>query len=175
MIASGDYYQTIQNYFRRRLSNEEEVRDLTQEVFLRALQSERGFDNIRNLSGWLVTIARNLLIDHYRRRSVQLGSDVVDLSGETNAEDSYTDLERCLSKFLEELDPKSARVIRLVDLEGMSQKEVAEREGVPHATIRSQVQRARKKLKNRFADICFIPQDVVGRPQDCVERKRCDC
>lgn len=57
----------VQAYLRRRVNDPGRAEDLTQEVFLRAWRHAERYDAARaDLRGWLLTIARNLVVDTYR-------------------------------------------------------------------------------------------------------------
>ena len=61
----------VYGYFRYRLGAKEPAEDLTQQTFERALRAWDGYDPRRaSAKAWLLTIAHNLLVDHYRRRGV---------------------------------------------------------------------------------------------------------
>ncbi|GGN91853.1 RNA polymerase sigma factor [Saccharibacillus kuerlensis] len=61
------YYREIYGFVRKQTSNPELALDLTQEVFISALQSLRGFDGSRaSFRTWLYRIASNRIVDHYR-------------------------------------------------------------------------------------------------------------
>lgn len=64
-------------YVAHRVGNRADAEDLTQEVFLRALANLKGFRWRGSLLPWLLTIARNLVTDHWRRRSREVGNPVV--------------------------------------------------------------------------------------------------
>ena len=71
--AYDEQVHNVYGFFAYRVSRREDAEDLTQQTFERALRAWCRFDPTRGPVGvWLMTIARNLLIDHYRGdRSVQ--------------------------------------------------------------------------------------------------------
>lgn len=61
------YLNTVFRYIRFRVNSRTVAEDLTQETFLRALRGVRGFTwQDRDPGAWLLAIARNLIVDHYR-------------------------------------------------------------------------------------------------------------
>ena len=66
--AYDDHVWDVYGYFAYRLSSRDDAEDLTQLTFERALKAWDRFDARRATVGtWLLAIARNLLVDHYRR------------------------------------------------------------------------------------------------------------
>ena len=96
-IAS-QYYRVVKTYFLKRVGNREEAGDLTQDVFLKVIQSGQSFTELQNISGWIMTIAHNRLVDHYRKHKM-IGIDseqLHDLKEAESVESIYPFLEKCL-------------------------------------------------------------------------------
>ena len=62
------YATRIYRFVFARVSNHADAEDLTAQVFMEALQSLERFDGNGNFAAWLFTIARNKVVDSYRRR-----------------------------------------------------------------------------------------------------------
>ena len=74
MLDFGETYQEelprVYGYVAYQVASHEEAEDLTQQTFERALAHWREFDDRRaTITTWLLAIARNLVVDHYRARS----------------------------------------------------------------------------------------------------------
>lgn len=65
-----DHHGWLNGWLRRRLDCHEQAADLAQDTFVRALTSDT-LSEVREPRAWLTTIARNLLLMHYRRRSLE--------------------------------------------------------------------------------------------------------
>src|SRR5947199_10856991 len=63
----SQYRRKVFNVAYKFVGNHEEAEDLTQEVFLKIFKSLGTFDRRANFQTWLISISRNLCIDHYRR------------------------------------------------------------------------------------------------------------
>jgi RNA polymerase sigma-70 factor, ECF subfamily len=63
--------QRLFRYFRRAVGQADAARDLTQDVFLRVIRAAVPVASDGELRGWLFAIARNLALDHYRKRARQ--------------------------------------------------------------------------------------------------------
>lgn len=67
-----DYYRRIYFYVKRYVGDHQTAEDLTQDVFLGALRGIGGFDPIYTLDQFLFGIAKNRVIDHYRKHKLTL-------------------------------------------------------------------------------------------------------
>lgn len=67
-----DYYRRVYFYVKRYVGDHQTAEDLTQDVFLGALRGIAGFDPIYSLDQFLFGIAKNRVIDHYRKHKLTL-------------------------------------------------------------------------------------------------------
>ena len=122
-----------------------EVDDLVQDVFLTAL---RKLDSLREpaaFAGWLITIARNRANDFYRRAHAteELPAEIGSVNSDEGEARAALDAIRSLSEAYRE-----TLVLRLV--EGMSGPEIAARTGLTPASVRVNLHRGMKQLRERL-------------------------
>jgi len=148
----------VYGYLWARTSSETLAEDLTAETFLAAVSAvER--DKVPNLTvAWLVTVARNKLVDHWRRgareeRALRLVDDDDDSSGEDVAADLELKFERARAhRVLESLGDHHRGALTLRYLDGLSVPEVASLLGrTVHATEALLV-RARSAFRATYAE-----------------------
>ncbi len=154
-------YRPLFLYVRKRINNEMDAEDLTQEVFYKLAKYKS--DKIENIKSWVYTIAKNTITDYYRKKKI-ITEDVepVVIDDKHLDEETVAELSNCVAPFINQL-PEDYRVImKLSELEGVSQKEIAERLDMNYVTVRSKVQRGRVKLKELFADCCVVLQGGKG-------------
>jgi RNA polymerase sigma-70 factor, ECF subfamily len=122
--------------------------DLVQETILRAWQNQDRFEPGSNLGAWLFTILRNLFYSHLRRMKREVadsdGSYAAQLRTAPDQEASVIVKDMC--RALGELPPDQREALLLVGAEGMSYDEAARICGVAVGTIKSRVNRARRRL-----------------------------
>src|SRR4029079_8752287 len=76
------YWRKVFNVAYKFVGRQDEAEDLTQDIFLKLFKALKTFDRRANFSTWLISVSRNLCIDHYRstRREHDLVSHDVDTS-----------------------------------------------------------------------------------------------
>jgi len=133
----------------RILGNPDDAQDVAQEVFLRLYRNLKKVEAAGNLEGWLYRVAVNLCRDQRRRkgRTEEL-EDVVAAPGDPQQELTAAERRRVLMMSLRMLPEKERAALVLRDLEGLSTSEVAEILGSSEATVRSQISKARGKVKD---------------------------
>ncbi|MHB0972487.1 MAG: RNA polymerase sigma factor [Thermoanaerobaculia bacterium] len=159
-IANGDadavrplierYQKPLAALLTRALGHSPEVDDVFQETWIRVVRSARRYDPTQRFSSWLFAIAWNLVKNHWARPAPV---DDVDLAGyaapgRSPEEHAVTrDRDRRLHEMVSRLPERLAAAILLRFFEELSEKEAAERLGVPVGTVKSRVHLALQKLK----------------------------
>lgn len=136
------------------VKNEEVVKDILQDVFLKISEKKELYKVDENYVGWVFRITRNVLIDYFRINKKHIEFQRFIEYDESNEEipRSYEGLVPALDKFINNLPPKYREPIILSDLEGMSQKQIAKKLNLSLSGAKSRVQRARQLLKESFLD-----------------------
>ncbi len=146
----------------RLLGHLEDAQDAAQEVFLRLYRYLDRFDADRPLSPWLYRVTVNVCRDLGRRRSVRRAISLEDLevshplattdpAPDPGKVAALAEEQRIAAQAIASLAEKERAALVLRDLEGLSSAEVAKILGSSEATVRSQICRARLKIK-RFRD-----------------------
>jgi RNA polymerase sigma-70 factor (ECF subfamily) len=136
----------------RLLGNMEDAKDVSQEVFLRLYRNIDKVEAANNYQAWLYRVTVNLCHDVGRKRKPSVPvEDVPELVSQ--AADPHQDLtsaerQRVLQMSLRALSAKEREALVLRDLEGLSTEEVARALGSSEATVRSQISKARIKMRD---------------------------
>ena len=152
------YTRKIYNLCYRFTGRPEEAEDLTQEVFIKIFQTLQSFDAMQgSFSTWLHRVARNHLVDHYRRtkKDRMTGSIEEDVEtyeatpspgasphGQVEARERKEQLQRALDR----LSPDLREAVVLRDLHDLDYLEIAQVLGVPQGTVKSRINRGRLEL-----------------------------
>ncbi|MDQ1703893.1 MAG: polymerase sigma-70 factor, subfamily [Frankiaceae bacterium] len=158
------YVDVVYRYVNYRVANTSLAEDLTSETFLRALRRITSYTwQGRDFGAWLVTIARNLIADHFKsgRYRMELAtSDLVEAGAdrsEAGPEDevlaSLTNA--ALLDAVKQLNAEQQECIALRFLQGMSVAETAQIMGKNEGAIKALQYRAVKSLSR------LLPQDLV--------------
>src|SRR5436305_7846999 len=138
----------------------DEAEDLTQDIFLKIFKALATFDRRANFQTWIVSISRNLCIDHYRsvrkeRQTMARDVDSSELQPATRergpyAQAEHQDLRAQLRQALETLPLALRTAVVLRDLQELSYQEIADRLGLPEGTVKSRINRGRIELAHQL-------------------------
>ena len=159
----------LRSWLRRRLPQPQDVDDMMQDLFIKALRHGSQFCSLQNARAWLFEVARNALADRLKRKreTVELPDDLPAAAPEDDPVDSLT---ACLPRVLSELKPTDREAIVLCDLNGMSQADYAAHAGLHLSAAKSRLQRARQHLRERMTLACQVRMDGSGHVEDFVPR-----
>ena len=166
-----DVRRKLSDYLRSRV-NEDVVEDLAHDILLGILQNEEKFLEADNPVAWMYSVARNRLIDHYRKqgrnREQQDEDSIVQQLADCHSMPDCvdTDFSEWLLPLAEQLEPAYRDALVAVDFRQTSQVELARKSGVPLSTLKSRVQRARSQLKGKLLACCSFEVDRFGKPID---------
>jgi len=141
-----------------------EAEDQTQEIFMKVFHSLDRFDRMKNFDAWLLTVARNHLIDSYRRtRWERKNRDDFEVavarahSASAGPEDGLAGREDrdLLWRGLNSLPADMRLAVILKEIQGKAYEDVAEIMKLPVGTVKSRVCRA----KLRLAEILKGPEE----------------
>jgi RNA polymerase sigma-70 factor (ECF subfamily) len=158
------YWSVLYLHVRNLLRQEEEARDIVQELFTSMWQKTGTLQPNTSLSGYLYRSVRNRVFDHIRRRKV-VSDYVASLSEFLEQGDVEADAllrEKELSRLIEEEIgrlPKKMRVIfEMSRKEHLSYQQIARELGVSEHTVKSQVSNALRELRSKLGpgSIAFL-------------------
>ena len=155
------------DFIRRRVRTNEDAEDIMEDVFYQLLSSYSVTEPIEKMTSWLFTVARNKVIDWYRKkRPDSLPRDIEDPSMPLNLEDILYDPTQNpdrvyarslvwteLAEALDELPEEQKQVFVMHELEGKSFKEIAEITGEPQNTLLSRKRYAVLYLREQLQEL----------------------
>ena len=161
-------WEMLVNTYSRRIFNMafhfsgsyEEAEDLTQDIFVKLYNSLKKFDFKKNFTAWLLTIAKNYLIDEYRRTKWEkrtrdnFDEHFLPSDSEQGPEENILKEEnrRTIWKALNILSSEIRMTIILRDIQGKSYNEIAEIMSLPEGTVKSRINRGRLQLTKILKD-----------------------
>jgi RNA polymerase sigma-70 factor (ECF subfamily) len=166
----------LRTFIARRVRNQADVDDLVQRVLLQMVKGLATLRDVDRLHAWVYRTARNVIVDYYRAAGSTrelaaggaadfdaadpgAGGAVIDDEDETTA---LRELATCLAPMLSQLPPVYQDAVRVVDLQGVTQHEAAQRAGVSVSGMKSRVQRGRRQLRALVEACCRVDLDRRG-------------
>jgi RNA polymerase sigma-70 factor, ECF subfamily len=151
------FSRRIYNLAYRFTSSHAGAEDLTQEVFIRVYRSLNQYDaKLGDLSNWLMRLARNLIIDDYRKRQrtpTDSGEDLADHEYHLpsicdSPQRSLERQERRLQvhEAIKKLSPDLRECVILRDIEELSYQDIVDLLQIPEGTVKSRINRGRIEL-----------------------------
>ena len=177
--------EELRTFVRRRIADPDRADDVVGNVLLRVHQNLHTVEDQTRLAAWVYRIARNAITDEYRR-SGHRSEPLDDHEGSVEpgpAADGWVDdqgavlaeLAACMRPLLGQLPDEFRRALELVELEGVTQAEAAQREGISVSGMKSRVQRARRRLAGLLQQCCELTLDARGLPLDYRPDASCAC
>ncbi len=151
----------LRAYIARRIPNGSDVDDVVQDVFLKAAEKIETVKSQESIRGWLYRIAANTIADRYRgRRNFEEIPE--QLAAPEAARNHVVELARCLPPFIASLPETYRDALVLSEIEGLPQREVADRLGISLSGAKSRVQRGREKLRQKVLECCDVEMGRGG-------------
>lgn len=159
----NDFSTPLREFIRRRVRDAHTAEDLLQDVFVRVHGKLDSLTDNDRLTAWLYRIARNVIVDHYRRAAHQ-ELDGVEVPDDSPQDDARLNRQvgACISRFVAHLPEDYREAVSLAELEDMPQREIARRIGLSLSGTKSRIQRGRRMLKSMLLDCCRFEFDRSG-------------
>ena len=147
-----------------------EAEELTQEVYFKLWENLHRYKSGSNFMAWAWRVAKNLIIDSYRRarrerEAAWLDPEIIDhlpASDDPHEETERRQRLRLIATSLRQISEELASLVLMRDFAGMSYKEMAEATELPLGTVKSRLNRARLELATsvrRRVDIRAVPPE----------------
>src|SRR5262245_14604158 len=175
------HWRKVFNVAYKFVGKHDEAEDLTQDIFLKIFKALDTFDRRANFQTWIISISRNLCIDHYRsvrkeRQTIARDVDASDLQPASRERGPYAaaehqDLRQMLRQALQTLPVTLRTAVVLRDLQELSYQEIADRLGLPEGTVKSRINRGRLELGRQLKRL-QDKQPVMRRRRGAPARPR---
>lgn len=151
------YCNTVYAYILRMLNDRTEANDIFQDVFLRFFDACRNGTRATNILPFLLKIARNLCINHYRDRKQIVPFDETLGNIKNELEIERNEIAELVANALELLDFNSREIFIMHHYQNMTFNEISNVVGESLATVKSRYYRGKEKLKAILAP--YIKKD----------------
>lgn len=148
-VLYEEYYGRMMVVCLRYANNEEDALDILHEAFIKVFQHINRYQPGTSLTAWIRRIIVNTAIDYYRK-SIRRRTEDIDqagnlTNGDADAVSQCTEQE--ILEAIQQLTPAYRATFNLYVIEGYSHKEIADLLGITESTSRSNLVKARLKLK----------------------------
>ncbi|WP_335614190.1 sigma-70 family RNA polymerase sigma factor [Halopseudomonas sp.] len=146
----GGLRMELRRFMGKRMNNAADADDLAQDVFVRWLDST-ATQPLHQARPLLFRIARNLMVDHWRRQQIRSGTGLVELNEQQAEQDDALQTEgplamveqqqrlHRLAEALEDLPPKRKQAFVLHKFDGLSQAAVARQMGISLSMVEKHI------------------------------------
>jgi RNA polymerase sigma-70 factor, ECF subfamily len=172
VVAWRELRGPLAGFIARRVADPQDAEDVLQEVMLRIHRHGDELEHADRVAAWIHRIARNAIVDHYRRRAARpemaagAPGDLEEREDGTLSEPASetlrSELAACLRPLVDRLPETQREALVLTEFEGLTQIEAAQRLGISLSGAKARVQRGRAQLKTLLLDCCHIELDPGG-------------
>jgi RNA polymerase sigma-70 factor, ECF subfamily len=166
----------LKGFISKRVRNEADAEDVLQNVFCKIHQNIGDLKDAEKLYAWIYQLTRNAIVDYYRDSKAH-APDSEEILDEIAFEPAERDVEdevlSWLKPMIEDLPEKYSEALLLTDIQGLSQKDLAEKLSISVSGAKSRVQRGREKLKDALLDCCHLEFNRVGQIVEYKQKSGC--
>jgi RNA polymerase sigma-70 factor (ECF subfamily) len=174
------HWRKVFNVAYKFVGKHDEAEDLTQDIFLKIFKSLDTFDRRANFQTWLISVSRNLCIDHYRsvrkeRETINRDVDASELSPASPDENPVAAIEQrdrvmLLRQALAALPASLRTAVLMRDIQELSYQEIADRLRLPEGTVKSRINRGRTELARQIRKLRGQDYSPSGSSSDARSR-----
>ena len=159
-----DFESKLRSFIYSKVPDKAITEDILQDVFIKIHLKIHTLKDESKLKPWLYQITRNRIMDYYRQNKPV---NYPQLSGAEHDEEESDNkvMDQAMQDMIgmmNDLPREYCEALCLTELEGLSQKEYAEKIGIPYSSAKSRVQRSRKLLKDMLLTCCHYEFDKYG-------------
>ena len=165
----AEHHARILRYLTR-MVGAQDAEDLAQEVFIRAAKAYDGFRHEAKIETWLYRIATHVAVDRLRgtasRRETLLGQELGEVAADGREVVSTLEektlrraANECIRNVIYGLPENYRTPLILSELEGFTNREIAEIMDVSLDTVKIRLHRAKEQLKQALLDACQFSRD----------------
>lgn len=173
----SEYQSGLKGFLFKHLSSPDDVDDVLQEVLIKTFTHLKTVKDTKKIKPWLFQVANRSITDFYRKRGKGADLKAEELWYEQEDNEIFSELSQCLLPFINALSNEQRDLLTEVEINGVSQKEYAQKNNIKYSTLKSQVQKSRQNLYALYSDCCDLSLDHQGNLIDFQKKaKNCnDC
>lgn len=158
------YHAKVYHYVLKFTRNEDDAEDLTQKVFIRLWENRKKIDPQRSFDAYLFTIAHHLACNHLKQKAqhyLRL-SDYEELPAASTEDLLYlNELSELAQHKINQLPEKRQVIFKMHYEEHLSEEEIAQALGLSIHTVRSQLNKASKSIRQFISDVAKVQASLL--------------
>jgi len=172
----NEYHNKLHRFIQGRVSDASIADDILQEVIIKVHSRINTLKDSNKIQNWLYRIARNAIIDHYRaQKQMQELPETLTHPEQDPDDKARQEIASCLLPFIQSLPEHYRQTLTLSEIEGLTQKEVASKQGLSLSGAKARIQRGRAMMKEMLLKCCRFEFDHQGKMIDYEAKSRsCD-
>ena len=170
----NEYHNKLHRFIQGRVSDASIADDILQEVIIKVHSRIDTLKDGNKIQNWLYQIARNTIIDHYRsQKQTQELPETLTHPEQDPIDKARQEIGTCLLPFIQSLPENYRQTLTLSEMEGLTQKAVAAKQGLSLSAAKARVQRGRAMMKEMLLECCRFELDRKGKMIDYESKNRC--
>ncbi len=159
-----NFETSLRSFIHSKVPDKDVTEDILQEVFIKIHLKIDTLRDESKVKPWLYQITRNLIMDYYRRNKsiIHPPLSLAEQAEEETDDKVMDEAMHDMIGMMNDLPREYCEALCLTELDGLSQKEYAEKIGIPYSSAKSRVQRSRKLLKDMLLRCCHYEIDKYG-------------
>lgn len=170
----NDYHKKLHRFIQSRVTDTSITDDILQEVIIKVHSRIDTLKDDSKIQSWLYQIARNAIIDHFRsqKQTQELPETLTNLEQDP-IDKARQEIGTCLLPFIQNLPENYRQTLTLSEMEGLTQKAVAAKQGLSLPGVKARVQRGRAMIKEMLLECCRFELDRKGKMIDYESKNSC--
>lgn len=151
-----EYYPFLTKFAEGFIFNKHVSEDIVQNLFVSFWESSKRIEIETSIKSYLYQSVKNRCLNYLRDLHVQDKNKLLYIEASLNSDDPSSwqeiDLTRKIQDAIDSLPPQMKELFKMKYLQGAKTKEIAEAKGISENTIKTQLQRAKEKLRKKLAE-----------------------
>lgn len=159
-----EFESRLRSFIYSKIPDKDVTEDILQDVFIKIHLKIDTLKDESKLKPWLYQITRNMITDYYRKNK-SVYQPLMSLSEPAEEDTDNRVMDEAVQDMIDmmkDLPEEYCEALYLTELQGLNQKEYAEKAGISYSSAKSRVQRSRKLLKDMLMRCCHYEFDKYG-------------
>ena len=162
-----EYHNSLQGFIRSRVGDPSTAEDILQDVFLRIHSRIHTLRENNKIKSWIYQITRNAIIDYYRAyKPMEELPESLAVPGTDTSVKAREAIAGCVLPMIKRLPDHYRQALMLSEIDGLTQKEVARKQGLSTSGAKTRIQRGRSMIKDMLMKVCHFEFDHQGNVID---------